>query len=130
MFAGSDTTAITLRAVIYFLIRSPEKMAKVQAEIDAADHKGKLSNPISYQKGHHHPPYLGAVLKESMRLHPSMGLILEHHVPNPVPLFVADASREEQLWASTPGSCTEICMSSQTLIHLSPSIGLKVQRKS
>lgn len=50
MFAGSDTTAITLRVIIYFLIRSPEKMAKVQAEIDAADHKGKLSNPISYQK--------------------------------------------------------------------------------
>ncbi|KAL2000136.1 hypothetical protein VTN02DRAFT_3523 [Thermoascus thermophilus] len=81
VFAGSDTTAIALRAVIYFLIRHPEKMAKVRAELDAADREGKLSSPVSYRESITHLPYLGAVLKESMRLHPSVGLILERHVP-------------------------------------------------
>jgi cytochrome P450 len=37
VFADSDTTAIALRAIIYFLLRNPEIMDKVIAEIDEAD---------------------------------------------------------------------------------------------
>jgi cytochrome P450 len=81
VFAGSDTTAIALRAIVYFLIRNPEKMAKVREELDRADREGKLSEFISYRETTAHLPYLGAVIKESMRLHPSVGLILERHVP-------------------------------------------------
>jgi cytochrome P450 len=36
VFAGSDTTAIALRAVFYFLLRNPTVMVKVQEEIDNA----------------------------------------------------------------------------------------------
>lgn len=81
VFAGSDTTAIALRAVFYLLMRHPMVMAKVQAEIDSATDDQKLSNPISYRESVTHLPYLGAVLKEAMRLHPSVGLILEREVP-------------------------------------------------
>jgi cytochrome P450 len=81
VFAGSDTTAIALRAAIYFLIKNPDKMKKIVAEIDAADKDGKLSDPISYKESITHLPYTGAVLKEAMRLHPSVGLLMERHVP-------------------------------------------------
>lgn len=81
VFAGSDTTAIALRAVIYFLCKDPERMKKLVNQIDEADKAGNLSNPISYKEATTHLPYLGAVLKESMRLHPSVGLLMERHVP-------------------------------------------------
>lgn len=81
VFAGSDTTAIAMRAVFYFLLRNPDKLAKVRAELDAADRAGKLGEYISYRETTTHLPYLCAVIKEAMRLHPSIGLILERHVP-------------------------------------------------
>ncbi|OOQ85668.1 cytochrome P450 oxidoreductase [Penicillium brasilianum] len=82
VFAGSDTTAIALRAVFYFLLRNPTVMLKVQEEIGNATREGKLSDPISYRQSMTHLPYLGAVIKEAMRLHPSTGLIMERHVPS------------------------------------------------
>lgn len=81
VFAGSDTTAIALRAIIYFLLRNPKTMEKIVGEIDEADKQEQLSSPISYRESMSHLPYLGAVIKEAMRLHPSVGLILERHVP-------------------------------------------------
>ncbi|KAL4746079.1 hypothetical protein BDW72DRAFT_185667 [Aspergillus terricola var. indicus] len=82
VFAGSDTTAIALRAIMYFLLKNPEKMEKVIGEIEAADSAGRLSSPISYKESMTHLPYLAAAIKEAMRLHPSVGLILERHVPD------------------------------------------------
>lgn len=82
VFAGSDTTAIALRAIIYYLLKTPDEMAKVVAELDAADRAGKLSHPtISYKESTEHLPYLCAAIKEALRLHPSIGLIMERHVP-------------------------------------------------
>ena len=81
VFAESDTTAIALRTFIYFLIRSPDKMRKLVAQIDEADQSGKLSNPIRHKEAIMHLQYLDAVIKEAMRLHPSVGLLLERHVP-------------------------------------------------
>ncbi|KAI5803033.1 putative cytochrome P450 oxidoreductase [Geopyxis carbonaria] len=81
VFAGSDTTAIALRAILYFLAKNPDKMKKAVAEIDAADAAGNLSTPISYKETTTHLPYMCAVIKEAMRVHPSVGLLLERHVP-------------------------------------------------
>lgn len=81
VFAGSDTTAIALRAIIYFLLRNPKTMVRAVEEIDEADKLGRLSDPISYKESTSHLPYLGAAIKEAMRLHPSVGFILERHVP-------------------------------------------------
>lgn len=80
VFAGSDTTAIALRAIIYYLCRYPRCMEKLVKDIDDADRAGKLSSPISFKESND-IPYLIAVLKESMRLHPSVGLLMERHVP-------------------------------------------------
>jgi cytochrome P450 len=81
VFAGSDTTAIAMRAVIYFSCRHPEKKKKLVAEIDSKYAAGKLSEPIKYRESVKELPYLQAVMKESMRLHPSIGLPLERYVP-------------------------------------------------
>ncbi|KAI1066927.1 hypothetical protein LB507_011384 [Fusarium sp. FIESC RH6] len=81
VFAGSDTTAIALRAVFYFLIKNPDKMANVIEEIDTADKNGKLSDIISYKESTSNLIYTKAAIKEAMRLHPSIGLMMERHVP-------------------------------------------------
>jgi cytochrome P450 len=81
VFAGSDTTAIALRAIVYFLCRHPACMDRLVAEIDEADKMGKLSRPITHKEATTVLPYLGAVVKEAMRLHPSVGFLMERHVP-------------------------------------------------
>ncbi|KAK7531523.1 putative cytochrome P450 oxidoreductase [Phyllosticta citribraziliensis] len=81
VLAGSDTTAIALRAIFYYLLKTPPKLAKLVAHIDAADAAGLLSNPVTFREATTHLPYLDAVIKEAMRLHPSVGLILEREVP-------------------------------------------------
>jgi cytochrome P450 len=55
-------------------------MQKLQAEIDNAADTGKISRPISDREARA-LPYLNAVIKEAMRLHSSVGLLLERHVP-------------------------------------------------
>ena len=56
-------------------------MQKLQQEIDDATSAGKLSEFISDKEAREELPYLNAVEKEAMRLHSSVGLILERHVP-------------------------------------------------
>ncbi|KAF4303112.1 putative cytochrome p450 [Botryosphaeria dothidea] len=81
VFAGSDTTAIALRAIIYLLLKNPTTLRNLLAEIDGADEKGLLGDVVSYKEATTHLPYLDAVIKEAMRLHPSVGLLLERVVP-------------------------------------------------
>ena len=81
VFAGADTTAVALRAIVYFLCRHPKSMKKLVEEIDQADRDGQLSSPISFKETIAHLPYVGAVIKESMRLQSSTGLLMERHVP-------------------------------------------------
>lgn len=81
IFAGVDTTSIALRAIVYYLSRHPKCMDRLVTEIDTADKAGELSHPIKYKEATTVLPYLGAVIKEAMRLHPSVGMLLERHVP-------------------------------------------------
>lgn len=46
--AGSDTTAISLRAVFYYIIQDKRVYQKLQREIDEAHKLGKLSPVITY----------------------------------------------------------------------------------
>ncbi len=46
--AGSDTTAISLRALFYYVIKSPSVYVKLQKEVDEADRDGKLSHFVTY----------------------------------------------------------------------------------
>lgn len=80
IFAGADTTAISLRAMFYYLSRTPRVYDKLVMDIDNMDSQGKLSDPITFGESNQ-MPYLQACMKEAMRLHPAVGLLLERVVP-------------------------------------------------
>ncbi|EEU44006.1 uncharacterized protein NECHADRAFT_89570 [Fusarium vanettenii 77-13-4] len=79
--AGSDTTAISLRAIIYFLLKSPRAYHRLQDEIDTFSAEGKVSNPVTFGEACK-MPYLQAAMKEAMRLHPSVQWSLPRYVPD------------------------------------------------
>jgi hypothetical protein len=62
--AGSDTTGLSLSAVIYYLCKNPEVMRKLREEIDCLAKKGEISDPVTYGQAQN-MPYLQAVLKEA-----------------------------------------------------------------
>ncbi|PMD22339.1 cytochrome P450 [Hyaloscypha hepaticicola] len=80
LLAGSDTTAISLRATLYYLIKTPSSYKRLQAEIDEADRAGKLSKFVTYSESLA-LEYLQVVMKEAMRLHPGVSYPLERLVP-------------------------------------------------
>lgn len=80
IFAGSDTTAASLRAIFYYLCRTPSAHNKVLAELDEAIRGGKLSDPITFAEAQE-LKYFQAVVKEALRMHPAVGLLLERVVP-------------------------------------------------
>ncbi|KAK7742358.1 hypothetical protein SLS53_004503 [Cytospora paraplurivora] len=83
-FAGSETTAISLGAVFYYLLRNPHAMGRLRAELDEAGREGAFADNetglvawVESQK----LQYLDACIKEAFRLHPAAGLPLERIVP-------------------------------------------------
>ncbi|KAJ5656902.1 cytochrome P450 [Penicillium longicatenatum] len=80
LLAGSDTTAISLRAIIYFVVQNEPVYRKLQKEIDDADAAGRLSDYITYAECLE-LPYLQVVMKEAMRCHPGVSFPLERIIP-------------------------------------------------
>lgn len=78
--AGSDTTAIAIRSILYHVMKNPSVYNKLVAEIDEADRAGHLSTPYIKYNEAMKLPYLVACCKEAMRIHPSVGLSLPRHV--------------------------------------------------
>ena len=74
--AGSDTTAITLRAILYYVLRTHGVLARLMDELDSAS----LSSPVTWKEGQQ-LVYLDACVKEAMRVHPGVGLGLERVTP-------------------------------------------------
>ncbi|KAL6230900.1 hypothetical protein BDW75DRAFT_248259 [Aspergillus navahoensis] len=80
MIAGSDTTGITLSACLYYLLKYPQSFAKLRAEVDRLRSDGRTTREVSFRESQE-MPYLQAVIKETLRLHPATGLPLERVVP-------------------------------------------------
>ncbi|KAF4417289.1 Pisatin demethylase [Fusarium acutatum] len=78
--AGSDTTAVTLSSALYYLFQNPDKLKKLREEIDQKAANGCLSDPVTFQEAQD-MPYLQAVIKETLRIHPAVGTILPRVVP-------------------------------------------------
>lgn len=82
--AGSETTAISLAAVFYYLLKNPHCLVKLREEIDTAVAEDKIENHttgmVSWSEAQH-LPYLDGCIKEAFRLHPAPGLPLERIVP-------------------------------------------------
>jgi sterol 14-demethylase len=73
MFAGHHTTSTTASWMIIELIRNPELMATVVAEMDALAEAG--GGVVTYQDLRE-VPWLEATIKETLRLHPPLILLL------------------------------------------------------
>lgn len=80
MVAGSDTTAITLSAILYYLLKNRRTFDALRQEIDSQQREGKISRRITFKESQN-MPYLQAVIKEALRMHPATGLPLERVVP-------------------------------------------------
>ena len=83
IFAGSDTTAISLRAIFYFLLQNPTKLTKLMNEFAVEEKAGRFARAdglVGWDETRE-LPYLSAVIKEALRCHPAVGLTLERIVP-------------------------------------------------
>lgn len=73
-----DTTAITLTASVFYLVKHPHELARLRAELVDA---GLESGVVPSTEGANMSPYLSAVIKEAMRLFPINTWPLERLVP-------------------------------------------------
>ncbi|XP_058071347.1 cytochrome P450 93A3-like [Magnolia sinica] len=69
---GADTTAITMEWALAELINHPDIFKKARVEIDSVVGKNKLVEESDVQN----LPYLQAIVKETVRLHPAIPVIL------------------------------------------------------
>ncbi|RMZ84878.1 hypothetical protein DV738_g457, partial [Chaetothyriales sp. CBS 135597] len=67
VFAGSDTTGISFRAIFYYLMKSPDCLKKVVAELDEAEAAGNLSEFVTWKESNS-LPYLQACIKEALNV--------------------------------------------------------------
>lgn len=72
--AGTDTTSISLSAVVYYLWRNPRYLQRLREELKGVPD----ANTYEQAKG---IPYLEAVIKEALRVHPAAGLPIQRVVP-------------------------------------------------
>jgi hypothetical protein len=80
MVAGSDTTAITLSACLYYLLKNPQTFARLRSEVDQFRREHNSNRTVNFKESQE-MPYLQAVIKETLRVHPATGLPLERVVP-------------------------------------------------
>ena len=80
VFAGSDTTAISTKSVIYNLLKNPKYRARLIEEIDTHGKDGKSSEPITLEQTKN-MPFLQACLYEGLRCHPAVGMSLPRITP-------------------------------------------------
>ncbi|KAJ8127654.1 hypothetical protein O1611_g5983 [Lasiodiplodia mahajangana] len=80
VFAGSDTTAISLGAIFSNLMRHPRVLAKLRDELRGRRAAGE-SSPIATANEAESCPYLQAIIYESMRLFSPAAFLLDRDVP-------------------------------------------------
>ena len=80
MMVGSDTTAISLSAILYYLLKYPHCYQRLREEVDEYQRQGKIGQFVNFRQSLE-MSYLQAVIKEALRMHPSTGLPLERVVP-------------------------------------------------
>eukprot|EP01018_Ginkgo_biloba_P019048 Gb_20267 [translate_table: standard] len=73
-FAGSETTSATIEWTMAEMIRKPQIMKRVQAELDDVVGRDRRVEESDIQN----LPYLQAVIKEVFRLHPAVPLLVPH----------------------------------------------------
>ncbi|KAK8087524.1 hypothetical protein PG997_002485, partial [Apiospora hydei] len=68
MLAGADTTAIAIKAVLYYALRTPGLGLYCRGVLSYAEVRAQV-------------PYLEAVVREALRMHPGVAMVLPRYVP-------------------------------------------------
>ena len=79
--AGTDTVSIAITWAMAELIRNPECLKRAQQEIDSV--VGGTEPRIVEESDLDQLPFLEAVMKETLRMHPPTGTILPHESREP-----------------------------------------------
>lgn len=80
VLAGGDSTSGAMRSVAYHVLKTPRVHVRLVAELDAAAEAGNLVLPARWADVAR-LPYFDAVMRESFRIAPALGLMLEREVP-------------------------------------------------
>lgn len=75
MIAGTETTATTLTALLYYLLQHPQQMQRLQDEVRSLNEEELNLETLSPL------PFMNACIKESMRMYPAAPLALFRRVP-------------------------------------------------
>ncbi|KAK6078960.1 cytochrome P450 17A1 [Seiridium cupressi] len=79
--ARADSTGTALGSTLGFLLLDSRILVKARWEIESADRAKKLSDPIAYEESRQLLPYMGACIKESLRLNPPAPNLFSRVVP-------------------------------------------------
>lgn len=92
IIAGSDTTATALRSIMLYLITHPRICSKLRTEIDAAVSSGAAPGApgIASDDCLKNMPYLQAVVREGLRIHPPLTDVVPKKVPQGGDTVVVD----------------------------------------
>ena len=84
ILAGSDTTATAIRSTMLYLITNPRVYSKLQTEIDdsVASGKAPTATEIVPDICLRDLPYLQAVVREGLRIHPPVTDVVPKKVPH------------------------------------------------
>ncbi|PYH91399.1 cytochrome P450 [Aspergillus ellipticus CBS 707.79] len=81
IFAGSDTTALSIGAILYYLCKYPECKARLVDEILAESKAGSIGRANVPWEVAGKMTYLQACIHEGLRLHPAAGMSMPRVVP-------------------------------------------------
>ncbi|KAJ0982075.1 hypothetical protein J5N97_010330 [Dioscorea zingiberensis] len=107
LIAGTETSSVTMEWATSLLLNCPQTLRKLREEIDANIEQGSIMDDGDLHK----LPYLQAVITETLRLHPSVPLLVPHessqdctvggfHIPSGTMLLVNawKINRDPELW--------------------------------
>ncbi|OCK73322.1 cytochrome P450 oxidoreductase [Lepidopterella palustris CBS 459.81] len=77
-FAGSESTGVALSALIYYVVRDARVYGKLQSELNS--HLATSVTGVTYAETQT-LPYFDACVKETFRIHPPSGFIMERVTP-------------------------------------------------
>ena len=82
IFAGSDSTSVSISAFLYHVLRNPECKRKLIEEVDASAKANNISHGTVFDlEVINNMPYLQACMYEALRCHPAVGVSLGRVVP-------------------------------------------------
>ncbi|KAL0426493.1 UNVERIFIED_CONTAM: cytochrome [Sesamum latifolium] len=91
--AGTDTTTSTLEWAMAELLHNPQTLHKVQTELRTAIRPGKKLEEEDLE----HLPYLRAVIKETLRLHPPLPFLVPHMAMDSCKMLGFHVPKETQI---------------------------------